>query len=57
MQFSPATHFVSLSMAILYRGAGFADVWGHFAAVAAIGVVFFAGALARFRRTVSVLRT
>ena len=57
LQFSPATHFVSLSMAILYRGAGFADVWGHFAAVAAIGAVFFTGALARFRKTVSVLQS
>jgi ABC-2 type transport system permease protein len=27
LQFSPAAHFVSLSMAILYRGAGFMDVW------------------------------
>lgn len=53
--FSPAAHFVSLSMAILYRGAGFADIWPHFAAVGAIGAVFFAAALARFRRTVSVL--
>ena len=57
MQFSPAAHFVSSSMAILYRGAGFVDVWGHFAAVAAIGVVFFAAALARFRRTVSVTQS
>jgi len=57
MQFSPAAHFVSLSMAILYRGAGFLDVWGHFAAVAAIGVVFFAAALARFRKTVSALQS
>jgi len=57
LQFSPAAHFVSLSMAILYRGAGFADIWMHFAAVAAIGAVFFAAALARFRKTVSVLAT
>jgi ABC-2 type transport system permease protein len=57
LQFSPATHFVSLSMAILYRGAGFADLWGHFAAVAGIGAVFFAGALVRFRKAVSVLQS
>lgn len=56
MQFSPTTHFVSLSMAILYRGAGFAEVWQNFAAVAGMGLVFFLAALARFRRTVSVIQ-
>jgi ABC-2 type transport system permease protein len=57
LQLSPATHFVSLSMAILYRGAGFTDLWLHFAAVAAIGALFFTAALARFRKTVSVLQS
>ncbi|HTS54041.1 MAG TPA: ABC transporter permease [Burkholderiales bacterium] len=56
MQFSPTTHFVSLSMAILYRGAGFAAVWHNFAAVAGMGLVFFLGALVRFRKTVSVIQ-
>lgn len=53
MYFSPTSHFVSFAMAILYRGAGFAAVWPDFAAVTAIGAVFFAAALARFRKTVS----
>jgi ABC-2 type transport system permease protein len=56
MQFSPTTHFVKLSMAILYRGAGLADVWQDFAAVAGMGLAFFLAALARFRRTVSLMQ-
>jgi len=55
--FSPATHFVSIAQAILFRGAGFGLVWQSFAAVAAIGAVFFLGALLRFRASVAVTRT
>lgn len=53
MQLSPATHFVSFSQAILYRGAGLDVVWPQFAAAAGLGVVFFVGALARFRQTLA----
>ncbi len=53
VQFSPTTHFVSFAQAILFRGAGLDVVWRDFAAVAAIGVVLFTLALARFRRTVT----
>jgi ABC-2 type transport system permease protein len=49
MQASPSTHFVSFAQAILYRGAGFGVVWPEFLAVAAIGGLFFALAIARFR--------
>jgi ABC-2 type transport system permease protein len=49
MQASPSTHFVSFAQAILYRGAGFDVVWPQFLAVAAIGGIFFVGALLRFR--------
>ena len=49
MVVSPAPHFVSLSQAILYRGAGFDAVWQEVAALTAIGVLFFCGALIRFR--------
>ena len=52
---APTTHFVALSQAVLYRGAGFGVVWPQFLALAAIGVVFFTIALRRFRRTVSLL--
>jgi len=54
MQFSPTTHFVSMSMAILYRGAGLSAVWPDFTWVAGMGLVFFVAALARFRRTVTL---
>jgi ABC-2 type transport system permease protein len=53
MQLAPSTHFVSFAQAILYRGAGFDVVWQDFAAVLFIGMVFFIGALMRFRKTVS----
>jgi ABC-2 type transport system permease protein len=51
MEASPSTHFVSLAQAILYRGAGFTVVWPQFAIVAAIGALFLAAALLRFRQT------
>lgn len=53
MQFSPTTHFVSFAQSILFRGAGLSVIWRDFAAVAAIGAVLFAAALARFRRTIA----
>jgi ABC-2 type transport system permease protein len=49
MQASPSTHFVSFAQSILYRGAGIDVVWPQFLAVAAIGGLFFAAALLRFR--------
>ncbi|BAF90390.1 putative ABC-2 type transport system permease protein [Azorhizobium caulinodans ORS 571] len=48
-QLSPSTHFVAFAQAILYRGAGFEVVWPRFLAVLAIGGLFFAFSLARFR--------
>jgi len=57
MQFSPTTHYVNLAMSVLYRDAEFGSVWRDFAAVIAIGVVFFVAALARFRRTVSAIQS
>ena len=36
------------------RGAGFDIVWQSFGVIAALGSVFFAVALFRFRRTVAV---
>ena len=53
MQFSPTTHFVSLSTAILFRGAGVGLVWPEMLALTAIGVVFFLVALSRFRRSLT----
>jgi ABC-2 type transport system permease protein len=56
MQGSPSTHFVSFAQAILYRGAGFDMVWPEFAATAAIGAVFFVGALWRFRKALTAVQ-
>lgn len=53
MQAAPTTHFVSLSQAILFRGAGLRVVWPQFLALAVIGAVLFAFSLNRFRRTIS----
>jgi ABC-2 type transport system permease protein len=50
---APTTHFVAVGQAILFRGAGFGVVWTQFLALAAIGAVFFAIALTRFRKTIS----
>ncbi len=48
---APTTHFVALSQAILYRGAGFDVVWPQLAALAVIGTALFLFSLARFRKT------
>jgi ABC-2 type transport system permease protein len=50
MQISPSTHFVSFAQAILYRGAGFSEVWPRFLAVALIGSLFLGLAVLRFRK-------
>lgn len=53
MQAAPTTHFITLSQAILYRGAGLSVVWPQLAALAIIGVALFMLSLARFRRTLA----
>lgn len=50
---APSTHFVALSQAILFRGAGLGVVWPQFLALTAIGAAFFAISLNRFRKTIS----
>lgn len=49
VQVSPATHFVALTQAILFRGAGFSVVWPQFAIIFAIGGLLFAFSFVRFR--------
>ncbi|MCM8627268.1 ABC transporter permease [Accumulibacter sp.] len=51
---APTTYFVRLAQGILYRGAGLPVVWPDFVAIAGIGAVFFALALMRFRRSVTL---
>lgn len=55
MQAAPTTHFISASRAILYRGAGLEVVWEPFVLLLAIGAVFYSVALARFRKTISLM--
>jgi ABC-2 type transport system permease protein len=53
MQFSPSTHYLSLSTSILFRDAGPSVVWPELAALTGIGLVFFALAALRFRRSLA----
>ncbi|MGO9867511.1 MAG: ABC transporter permease, partial [Rhodomicrobium sp.] len=48
----PTPHFVDFSQAVLFRGADFSIVWPQLAAVAAIGSVYFAFSLKRFRQVI-----
>jgi ABC-2 type transport system permease protein len=57
MRISPTPHFMSFATAVLYRGAGLEAVWRAFAAVTAIGVLFFGAALLRFRASVAVVHS
>lgn len=50
---APDTHFVILSQAILFRGAGLAVVWPQFLSLVVIGTALFALALGRFRKSLS----
>lgn len=52
MEAAPTTHFVALSQAILFRGAGLGVVWPQFLALGAIGAVFFAVSPGRFRSAI-----
>ena len=49
---SPTPHFVAFSQAVLYRGADFSIVWPQLVAMAAIGCVYFAFSLRRFRSVI-----
>lgn len=49
MLLAPNTHYVTMSQAILFRGAGFDVVWPQFVWLAVLGLALFAIALRRFR--------
>lgn len=51
MLVAPTTHFIQLSQAVLFRGAGIAVVWPSLVALALIGTTVFLIALARLRRS------
>jgi len=50
IQISPALHFVKFTQSVLCRGAGIDLVWPHLVTIVALGALFLAVALARFRR-------
>jgi len=52
MEFSPSTHYVAATQAILYRGAGFDIIWPQVLALVGIGTVFFVGSLMHFRKSI-----
>lgn len=47
---APNTHFVILAQSILFRGAGIDVIWPQLLTLLAIGVIFFAFSLYRFRQ-------
>lgn len=53
MQASPSTHFVKLTQAILFRGAGLDIVWRHMLPIGGIGAILFVIAWMRFRRAIA----
>ncbi len=55
MLVAPTTHFVSLSQAILFRGAGLKVVWPQMLALVVIGSVLLILSLRRFRKPLSSL--
>jgi ABC-2 type transport system permease protein len=54
--FLPSRQFMSFSQSIIFRGAGFDNVWPEFAATAGLGLAFFLGSLALFRRSIAVAK-
>ena len=50
---APTTHFVAVGQAVLFRGAGLGTVWPQLLALGAIGALFFAVSMHRFRRAIS----
>ena len=55
MLVAPTTHFVAVGQAILFRGAGFSQVWSASLALSAFGVVLFAISVNRFRKATNQL--
>jgi ABC-2 type transport system permease protein len=49
IQVSPTMHYVQFAQSVLYRAAGIDVVWRHIAILAALGTLFLALSLRRFR--------
>jgi ABC-2 type transport system permease protein len=56
MQVAPTTHFVSFAQGVLYRGAGLEILWKQLLTMMAIGAVYFAISLVRFRSAIASFR-
>jgi ABC-2 type transport system permease protein len=56
LQLSPTTHFFNAALAILYRDARLDSVWKDLVWVALLGAGFFAIALGRFRRMITLMQ-
>jgi ABC-2 type transport system permease protein len=56
MQFVPSTHFVSFSQAVLFRNATLSMVWKDMAIMFAIGSVYTAYTLSRFRKMLAAVQ-
>lgn len=54
MNFAPTSHFVSISQAVLYRGADFTVIWPDLLFNIGLGLVYFLIALRLFRYSLSV---
>ncbi len=52
-QILPATHFIAITRGIVLRAAGFADLWEHVAALAAISIVLVLISSRAFKKTIS----
>jgi ABC-2 type transport system permease protein len=50
----PSRHFLAFAKAVAFRGAGAAEVWPELLLMAGLGIVFFVGSLALFRRSMSL---
>ncbi len=55
MMFAPSTHFIDAGRGILFRGAGIESVWPQFLFMLLIGAAYFAIALSRFRKAISLM--
>lgn len=55
MQAAPTSHFIKLSQAVLFRGAGIEVVWPQLLGLLIVGSVFFACALSRFKKTIHTM--
>lgn len=52
-RFLPATHFIAIARGIVIRGAGFADIWVHAAALVGLSALLVLASTSAFRKTIA----